>query len=59
MYHSCKAKIKLYREIVYKTKNIFEKFINILYEKKSQPNIDSNEKNFYKLLMNSAYGKFG
>ena len=54
-------KITIQKEIIYKEEKIFENYVLDLYKKKNESKL-KNEKileSFYKLLLNSLYGKFG
>jgi len=55
------GKIICYEERIYNTESIFANYINFMYinRKKAIEQKNQGMKQFYKLLMNSLYGKFG
>lgn len=54
-------KVHIIREDCYSSRDIFSRFINTVYKMKLDANNAGNEvlANFYKLILNSLYGKFG
>jgi len=48
----------LYEGIAYESRNIFKEFVDYFYTKKRDAKTEF-ERSFYKLILNSSYGKFG
>jgi len=51
-------KLEVHQELIYEAKPLFRSYMQYLYEKRKNSKSD-DEKYWYKILMNSFYGKFG
>jgi len=53
--------VKIKKVLLYKQKDLFSRFVKELYEKREEYKKEGNKvmEKFYKLILNSLYGKFG